>query len=179
MNNQPPPLDFADDGDLFAVPPAKSKPATRTDDHPTSIKAAARAEAAQGTIRFHVHKFAKDAGEAGFIDADLIAAFPDAPESSYRKRRSELTAEGLIVDSGRQRQNDHGNDEIVWIHREVAFQLTPPSHMKREQWDQLLRDLSAKANVVSGWSTQMIAEGRSAFGRDLNDLAHQLRLLRP
>ena len=32
-----------------------------------------------------------------------------------RKRRSQLTARDLIVDSGERRENEYGNPEVVWV----------------------------------------------------------------
>jgi len=178
MADQPPPLDFEDDGDLFAVPTPSKPPATRTDDHDTSLRAAARVQAAQGTITWRVVEIAKQRGADGFIDADLLAAFPDSPESSHRKRRTELTAEDIIVDSGRTRQNEHGNAEIVWVHREFAPGPPVPANMAREDWQKLVTKLGDQAQFVNEAATQMLREGRTQFGRALNDLAHDLRQLR-
>lgn len=172
-----PPLSFDDDQNLFAVP--SKSPATRTDDHRTSVQAAARVAAEQETIKFQVLRFAKDKGADGFIDDDLKAAFPDSPESSYRKRRSELTADGLILDSGQTRQNRDGNAEVVWQHREFHVGPAKPRHMTQDQWDAHVAKLAALASEVSVWATQMMREGRSGLGHQLADLSHDLKLLRP
>lgn len=178
MTDKPPPLNFDDDTDLFAVPDKSKPPATRTGDHPTSSKAAARVAAEQDTIKARVLRFAKDKGLDGFIDADLLAAFPDSPESSHRKRRTELTSEGLIVDSGQTRQNDHGNAEVVWVHREFHAGPIKPRHTTQDQWDQLLAKLAGQAAEVDQFATQMLREGRSGLGHKLADLAHDLKRLR-
>ena len=83
--SEPPPLDFGDE-DLFAIP--SKAPATRTADHPTSVKAAARVAAEQETIKARVLRFAKDGytivfvghknhdeavGTVGEVDAGLVA----------------------------------------------------------------------------------------------------------
>jgi hypothetical protein len=176
MPDQPPPLDF-DDGDLFAVPKPKP-PATRQDDHPTSSRAAAKVAAAQETIKARVLRFAKEAGADGFIDADLLAKFPDSPESSHRKRRTELTTEGLIVDSGRTRTNDHGNAEVVWLHREFHHGPVRPHQLPQAEWDAVMVRLAARADEVNSWATQAHREGRSAWARGLTELAQDLRLLK-
>jgi hypothetical protein len=54
-------------------------------------------------------------GAAGATDYDIRTLFgPDDPESSWRKRRSDLTARGLVVDSGRREIRD-GSSVIVWV----------------------------------------------------------------
>lgn len=175
MTEGAPPLDF-EDSDLFAVPKGQP-PATRTGDHPTSSKAAARVAAEQDTIKARVLRFAKEAGPGGFIDDDLKAAFPDSPESSHRKRRTELTSDGLILDTGQTRQNRDGNAEVVWVHREFHAGPPKPRHMTQDQWDAHLAKLAALAPEVSSWSTQMTREGRSVLGRALAALSHDLKLL--
>jgi hypothetical protein len=177
VNDQPPPLSFDDDADLFAIPKGRP-PATRTGDHPTSARAAARAAAEQDTIKAQVLRFAKDKGADGFIDDDLKAAFPDAPESSYRKRRTELTSDGLILDSGQTRQNRDRNAEVVWQHREFHVGPVKPRHMTQDQWDAHIAKLAARAAEVDEWATQLLREGRAPLGRGLADLAHALKLLR-
>ena len=41
--------------------------------------------------------------------------WPQAHPDSPRKRRSELTARGLLVDSGERRTNTFGSAETVWV----------------------------------------------------------------
>lgn len=174
MNGEAPPLDFGDD-DLFAVPPSTKPPATRRGDHPTSTQAAARVAADQETIRAAVHRFAKEAGPGGFIDADLIAAFPDRPESSYRKRRTELTADHLILDSGKTRDNGHGNREIVWVHRDHMPGVPCPTRLPEDQWAELKQRAKASAANMSAAATQAYAEGRTYLGHYCKEAADLLR----
>ena len=175
MDNAPP-LSFDDDGDLFAVP--SKPPATRTNDHQTSLRAAARAAAMQDTIKGRVLRFAHERGAEGFIDADLLAAFPDSPESSHRKRRTELTSEGLILDSGQTRENGHGNAEVVWVHREFHVGPVKPQHMTQDQWNEHVAKLAGMADTVNEWATAMLRQGANQWGRAMADLAHDLRLLK-
>lgn len=89
-------------------------PATRAQDHETSERAAAAMASVTGKIALEVLEFFKHRGLAGGTDDELKVAFPDAAESSYRKRRTELFHKGLLVDTGQTRPNRRGRDEIVW-----------------------------------------------------------------
>lgn len=88
----------------------------RRDDPDTSHTAAASVR--RSTIRDAVIAFAKAAGPGGFIDHDLRAIDPNAPESSLRKRRSELTKEGILINTGNTRTNDNGVSAFIWKHRD-------------------------------------------------------------
>ena len=48
------------------------------------------------TIRQRVEDYAKR-HPTGFLDEDLLRMDPDAPESSFRKRRTELSEENIIL----------------------------------------------------------------------------------
>lgn len=97
----------------------------RTSDPKTSREAAEKIAPRAPSIRDRVLSYAKARGQHGFIDDNLKAEFPSAPESSYRKRRSELAGENWLVDSGKTRSNCHGNQEVVWVHRDFV-DLPPP-----------------------------------------------------
>ena len=107
---------MTDNGPLFAPRGMVHNP-----DHSTSIKAARKVK--RPTIRSKVLAFAEQDGD-GFIDEELRTIDPDAPESSLRKRRTELTDDGYILDSGTERKNSKGQDCTVWIHRK--FHPAPP-----------------------------------------------------
>jgi hypothetical protein len=92
-------------------------PATRRDDYATSRAASDALKPVTGKIALEVLAFARRYGPMGITDDDLKAGFPDAPESSYRKRRTELAQRGYLVDSGRTRTNRHGREETVWVLR--------------------------------------------------------------
>lgn len=49
-----------------------------------------------------------------------LRGWPRVRHDSPRKRRSELAALGLLVDSGMKRPNGFGSDERVWMLAEVA-----------------------------------------------------------
>lgn len=97
------------------------KSMTRREDYPTSEAAADSVERA--TIRGKVLAFA-ETNWMGFIDDDLRALDPGAPESSFRKRRTELMQDGLIVATDSTRLNKHGKDATVFVHRK--FHPNPP-----------------------------------------------------
>ena len=177
-----PPLDFGDD-DLFAVPP--KRPAVRRNDHDTSRAAADKAAVAQGTIKAAVLSFAETAGPAGFMDDQLVEANPDSPESSWRKRRTELTQEGHLCDSGSKRMNRQGNLEVVWVHRMFANSPPPdaapdmrraPARAKPADADLKARG-KATATEMLKWSDSMHKEGRMMFASALQEAAELMRLL--
>lgn len=96
----------------------------RNRDHGTSVKAAAKVK--RVTLRELALRFARDAGPGGFTDGELKSAYPEAPESSVRKRRTELAAENWLLDTGRTRTNEHGQEEKVWILRDFQRGIAPP-----------------------------------------------------
>ncbi len=95
---------------------------TRTPDHETSVKAAAGVK--RITIRAKVLAFAERMVD-GFTDDQLrLTLGANAPESSYRKRRTELTDEGYIVKTDLERPNSNGEMAAVFVHRK--FLTNPP-----------------------------------------------------
>lgn len=100
---------------------------TRNPDHATSEKAAVKVK--RRTIRALVLSLAEDWPEA-FTDEEMDAkcrkAEPDKnrAESSYRKRRTELTDDNIIVDTGTERPKKNGESAKVWVHRK--FHPAPP-----------------------------------------------------
>lgn len=100
----------------------------RRPDHATSIKAAGKVR--KFTLRETVEQYARDVMREGFIDDDLKAAWPGKPESSLRKRRTELAQENRILDTGLTRTNRFGHEEIVWVHRN--YHPSPPPMQERD-----------------------------------------------
>lgn len=96
----------------------------RNPDHETSEAAADTVARRKGTIRTRVLLFAENRPH-GFIDEDLRRLDPDSPESSFRKRRSELTDDCVILDSGLTRMNSQCSLSKVWVHRK--FHPNPPA----------------------------------------------------
>lgn len=101
----------------------------RNPDHKTSIIAAAKVK--RVTLRNTVLAHADQCGVYGFIDDDLKRIWHHTPESSLRKRRTELTQENWLLDTGCVRKNRKGQDEKVWRHRNHVF--NPPSIVERQQ----------------------------------------------
>lgn len=100
----------------------------RNPDHTTSIKAARGVR--RITLREQVIHYATSYGSLGFTDDDLKVNWPSKPESSLRKRRTELAQENVILDTGATRKNSHGQDEKVWVHRD--FHPSPPPIIERD-----------------------------------------------
>jgi hypothetical protein len=115
--------------DLFDTPP---RGMVRIPDHSTSEKAAKKVK--RQTIRDLVLEVGERI-DSGFIDEEVDrkcreierARDPEhkeRAESSYRKRRTELSDEGFFLDTGVTRLNSKGQDSKVWIHRK--FHPAPP-----------------------------------------------------
>lgn len=87
----------------------------------TSRKAAEVVAGKKPTIRARVEQYARDRGARGFTDAELrMAVGTTGPESSFRKRRTELAQDGVVLDTGRERPNEHGVKATVWVHKDHA-----------------------------------------------------------
>lgn len=96
---------------------------TREDDHSTSIAAAKKAKASGlPVLRQQVYDVIKVAPN-GLTDCEIRIAcselFGVRSESTYRKRRTELTDLGLVVWTGERRPNEGGNMEKVWAAAEA------------------------------------------------------------
>jgi hypothetical protein len=148
------------------------QPATRRTDPATSHQAAEKVAPFTGTIREWVLAFALRAGESGFIDDDLVTARTDHPESSFRKRRTELAQENWLIDTGRQIDNRWGNGEIVWVHRDFA--ANPPPIKERAapaQKDALKSEARAMAAQLAQFADSMRKEGRMMLSAKLAEAA--------
>lgn len=97
------------------------KSMTRADGRATSEKAADSVRVP--TIRSRVLAWTEQQPD-GFIDHDLSVIDPNAPESSLRKRRTELTDDGYIVATNSERPNRNGKMSTVFVHRK--FHHAPP-----------------------------------------------------
>ena len=102
---------------LGAVPAHHGARATDPD---TSLFAAATATAGMTHNQIAVLTALAAAGEAGMIDHDHEAV-NGLKQDTAGKRRGELTADGLVVDSGTRRKTPRGSKAIVWV-------LTPAGH---------------------------------------------------
>ncbi len=67
-----------------------------------------------------VRKVLRSAGVSGLTDSEitdalLASGLPEAPSSTYRKRRTELAQAGVVVWNGARRRNKRGAMEKVWV----------------------------------------------------------------
>lgn len=144
----------------------------RKDDHATSKSAAVRVR--RVTLRVRVIDMALAAGWRGITDGDLKAAHSKTPESSVRKRRTELAQENVLLETGFTRMNQHSQQEKVWVHRD--FHPSPPPVIERKQeiskaeqirrLESRVRDLtdmvvSALPYVEAGWTDQFSEHGKA------------------
>jgi hypothetical protein len=116
--------------DLFS---AETIGMVRRDDHASSLEAANTVNLEKENIRNRVREFARSRGALGFIDDDLVGHFDawDTP-SSYRKRRSELYAEGDILKTTARRPNRNGINTTVWVHHYFRYDPAVTVSPKRE-----------------------------------------------
>lgn len=91
----------------------------RQDDHETSIEAADKIENRLSDLMRSVHAVLIQY-PSGLTDSELNTAmlrhdYPDAPEGTYRKRRTDLTTLGYVKWTGEKRANRHGNPQMIWV----------------------------------------------------------------
>lgn len=100
---------------LFGVDydaPAALPPAVVTS--PTSVAASKAIVRRSGSQSSLVLLAIRNAGDRGLTDEEGIEATRLSP-SSYRPRRTELVAKGLVVDSTRTRPAASGRSAVVWV----------------------------------------------------------------
>lgn len=90
----------------------------RRSDPETSFEAAESVMPHLNEIQKKVEEFAISQNKWGFTDFELNNHF-NHTGSTYRSRRAELADRGIIVDSGRRKQQQsNGRKFIIWIHRD-------------------------------------------------------------
>lgn len=92
----------------------------RTNDQDTSVAAAKSVEPTLTQKRMAVLELLRNAGPRGLTDYEIAQNWPQAPESTYRKRRSELADMGLVADSGRREKRGGPTNRIVWVLNEFT-----------------------------------------------------------
>lgn len=155
----------------------------------TSVKAAKEVAPKRPTYRSRVLAFA-EAKPEGFIDHDLREIDPDAPESSLRKRRTELTDDGLIVATNSERLNRNGQPATVYVHRK--FHPAPPPIVeakgsgknsaalrKRKQHDLMFNALIAAAPHHQGAHSEVGRKIADALGIPFPIRPNDLPAIRP
>lgn len=151
--------------------------ARRTDPE-TSHKAAEAVTPGLNAIQRQVEAFARTK-LSGFLDRDLVEAFPDMGPSTLRTRRAELVARNIILDSGRrERPEGAASPHTIWIHRNyvagapAVCDPPPPAEIGKA-----IDEALAAATLSESWAKQMHSEGRAAFAQGLRDQADLLRRL--
>lgn len=129
-------------------------------EHDTSIAAAVKVSERKPSIRKIVEDFALTRPE-GFIDEELQALDPNAPESSFRKRRTELADVNTIVPTGLTRKNSKGQDCIVWTHRDhLANAPEPKKRTKKPPLFESLQNENALLRAALETAVSVAAEAR-------------------
>lgn len=106
--------------------PGKTIAKTRKPDHATSIAASETVARNITELMRAAYKAIKKAGTLGLTDSEVTAAllrdgYPQAPDSTYRKRRTELTQLGHVRWNGARRRNANGSMEKVWVVSETPL----------------------------------------------------------
>ena len=137
--------------DLFAGDRAHA----RRSDPATSHRAADVVTPVLNAIQRQVEQYAKSK-LSGFLDVDLVAAFPDMGPSTLRTRRSELSDRNIILDSGkRQKPDGASSPHTVWIHRDYVAGAPPVCEPKAptvvtDEDRKAALDLADKLDNVAG-----------------------------
>ena len=87
----------------------------RKDDLDTSVEAAKLIHPSLTVLQLMVLQYAIERGSDGFTDQDLCDYYNNHG-STYRSRRSELTADGIIVHSGQTSRLKSGRSAVVWVY---------------------------------------------------------------
>lgn len=150
----------------------------RNTDPETSHEAADFATLGIQTARTMVERFAYKQGPAGFVDAQMSDQFGDTG-STLRTRRSELTSQNIILDSGRvAKYGESDRNRIVWVHRDFVPNAPPrldevAAPAKNEHRQEAL----AMAAEFEGYGRSFRAEGRAAISERCAAVAALLRSL--
>ena len=89
----------------------------RWHDPETSREAAESVVNKLGEIQDKVLAYAARMADHGFTD-DMLSEWFECRGSTYRTRRAELTAKGLIVPTRRRARLASGRHAVVWCHRD-------------------------------------------------------------
>lgn len=151
----------------------------RRSDPATSHDAAEIVSPALPALQALVEEFARDR-PAGFLDVDLVEAYPDLGPSTLRTRRSELCARNIILDSRcRRRPNVGVAPHTVWIHRAFATGFVPdvcdPDKPAAPPIDVSRHEALTMAAKLDTYAATSKAEGRSFLGSELAEAARIMR----
>lgn len=135
------------------------------DDPITSVMAAEAVSNCRWTIRERVLDFARRC-QHGFIDEEVGMLQPGAPESSYRKRRTELTDENVIVASTETRRNSAGQPCVIFYHRD-NIQNPPPLRAREKKPSRFaaLQERVAKLETAVATAIKVADEAREEWDK--------------
>jgi hypothetical protein len=143
----------------------------RNTDPDTSHEAAAAVTPGLRELQIVVARHAKRCGERGFTDLEMEEALGDSG-STYRTRRSELTARNVILDSGRRRTHgESGRQRIVWLHRDFVPDAPPVCDPPKAVTNEDVLRAREMATEMRRWAKQMRSEGRTRFCDMLEEAA--------
>ena len=79
----------------------------------TSVAAKIKVAPRMGSLRHKVYEFITTQGMYGATDQEMERTL-HIDGNTIRPTRGSLVKDGLIIDAGTTRKNNHGNDCIVW-----------------------------------------------------------------
>lgn len=135
------------------------------DDPITSTRAAEAVSRRKWTLRQRVEDFARRCPH-GFIDEEAGMLDPAAPESSLRKRRTELADENIVLSTGETRRNSKGQDCIVWRHRDHVHN-PPPQRVREKKQSRFgeLQERNARLRAALRTAVMIAEEARAEWDR--------------
>lgn len=161
--------------DLFNAP-ADQAHARRTDPK-TSHQAADSVTPDLRQLQARVADYAKRRGLSGFTDAEMSHDLKD-DTSTYRTRRSELTARNIILDSGERRTfGESTRQRIVWKHRDYVKNAPSVCDPPKPASDEDRADGRDMAIKLAGFAVSMKKEGRAMFADELSEAAAIMKRL--
>ncbi len=101
-------------GNLFGAPNVYGDTAPSQRHSPTSVAAAIDIGPALNDLQIRLLAFLRERGDEGATDEEGVEALGWSP-STYRPRRVELVAKGLVRDRGTQRKCRSGRNAAVWV----------------------------------------------------------------
>lgn len=128
-------------------------------------------------LQSRVADYAKRQGQGGFTDAQMSADLEDET-STFRTRRSELTARNIILDSGGRRQwGDSPRQRIVWVHRDFVPDAPPITDAPAPPTPGEKAEGKVMAGKLQAYSASVLKEGRTMFAAELAEAAALMQRL--
>lgn len=98
----------------------REPPAVPTRGPLTSHLAAHQAPAYRSKLKREVYAYLVERGVIGATDDEIWQAMPHALLGSVTKRRGEIVADGLVINTGQLRRNRRNSWSIVWAAAEAV-----------------------------------------------------------